>query len=148
MFKTIIWATDGSDHADRALPYAKGLAQEDGATLVVLHIVQRIASGRAMGLTWHADEDELKAKVKNVAAGLSDEGLNVSLKIVTERGSQPAHDIADVAVDVGADLIVAGTRGHTAIGGLLLGSVTQRLLAVAPCPVLVVPAVEAAGGKP
>ncbi|MDQ2896676.1 MAG: universal stress protein [Actinomycetota bacterium] len=148
MFKTIIWATDGSDHADRALPYAKGLAQEDGATLVVLHIVQRIASGRSMGLTLNADEDELKAKVKNVATGLADEGLNVSLKIVTELGSHPAHDIADVAVDVGADLIVAGTRGHTAIGGLLLGSVAQRLLGVAPCPVLVVPAVKAAGGKP
>ena len=51
----------------------------------------------------------------------------------------PAHAIADAAKEVGADLIVVGTRGHTALGGLLLGSVTNRLLHIAPCPVLAVP---------
>jgi nucleotide-binding universal stress UspA family protein len=48
--------------------------------------------------------------------------------------------IADVARDSGADLIVAGARGRTQLSGLLLGSVTQRLLHLGPCPVLVVPA--------
>jgi nucleotide-binding universal stress UspA family protein len=51
-----------------------------------------------------------------------------------------AHAIAEAAEKDGADLIVVGTRGHSALGGLLRGSVTQRLLHLAPCPVLAVPA--------
>jgi nucleotide-binding universal stress UspA family protein len=51
----------------------------------------------------------------------------------------PAHAIAAIADETGADLIVAGRRGHSRIRGLLLGSVTQRLLQVAHQPVLVVP---------
>ncbi len=50
-----------------------------------------------------------------------------------------AHPIASIADDADADLIVCGTRGHSAVAGLLLGSVTQRLLHLARQPVLVVP---------
>jgi nucleotide-binding universal stress UspA family protein len=50
-----------------------------------------------------------------------------------------ATKIADMAAENGADLIIVGTRGHSALGGVLLGGVTQRLLHVAPCPVLMVP---------
>lgn len=142
MFKRIVWATDGSETADRALAVAKSLASEEGATLTIVHVVQRIASGRGKGLTWYADEEQVVARVKKLATELSDEGLSTSVKIVDDRGIQPAHDIADAAREAGADLIVMGTRGHTAIGGLLLGSVTQRLLHVAPCPVLAVPPAE------
>jgi nucleotide-binding universal stress UspA family protein len=53
--------------------------------------------------------------------------------------------LADTARDAGADVIVAGTRGHAPVAGLLLGSVTQRLLHIAPCPVLAVPAAVGSG---
>jgi nucleotide-binding universal stress UspA family protein len=142
MFKRIVWATDGSENADRALAVAKSLASEEGATLTIVHVVQRIASGRGKGLTWYADEEQVVARVKKLATELSDEGLSASVKIVDDRGIQPAHDIADAAREAGGDLIVMGTRGHSAIGGLLLGSVTQRMLHVAPCPVLAVPPAE------
>ena len=141
MFKKIVWATDGSENADRALAYAKSLASAEGATLTVVHIVQKIATSGDKALAWYANEEDVEAKANETVSELSDEGLNATLKIVTHVGPQPAHEIADIAREEEADLIVVGTRGHTAIAGLLLGSVTQRLLHVAPCPVLVVPTV-------
>ena len=137
MFKKIVWATDGSENADRALSIAKTLARENGASLVVVHIVQRYAT--KTGLAKYGDEDQVEAKLKQIVQELSGEGLDASLKIVNHVGPQPAHEIADLAREVGADLIAVGTRGHSALLELLLGSVTQRLLHVAPCPVLAVP---------
>jgi nucleotide-binding universal stress UspA family protein len=54
-------------------------------------------------------------------------------------GRASGYSVFDVARDVGADVIVVGTRGRGPLAGLLVGSVTQRLLHVAPCPVLAVP---------
>ena len=142
MFNTIVWATDGSENADRALPYVISLAKDHPATLTVVHVVEKYATHSAAGLSVYADEDRVEEKLKQMVAKLSGEGLDATLKIVTHVGPQPAHEIARVAQQVNADLIVVGTRGHTAIGGLLLGGVTMRLLHVASCPVLAVPAVE------
>ena len=139
MFKKIVWATDGSPNADRALTVAKALVQEHGASLVVAHIVQRFAT--ETGLAVHADEELVKDRLERVVEELSGEGIDATLKIVNHIGPQPAHEIADVARALGADLIVVGTRGHGAVAGLVLGSVVLRLLHVAPCPVVAVPAI-------
>jgi len=139
MFTSIVWATDGSENADRALSVAKTLLQEHGASLVVVHVVQRFAT--KTGLAVHADEERVTAKLQRIVEELSNEGVNATLRIVNHIGPQPAHEIADVAREIGADLIVVGTRGHGPIVGLLLGSVTMRLLHVAPCPVVAVPAI-------
>jgi nucleotide-binding universal stress UspA family protein len=139
MFKTIIWATDGSDAADRALPHATSLAQESGGKLVVVHCDERLVGPRAAGLPVLPDEDDIKAKIEQQVSDLAKTGLSVSLKEISGLAGHTAHLIADVARDVGADLIVVGTRGHSAIAGLLLGSVTQRLLHISPAPVLAVP---------
>jgi nucleotide-binding universal stress UspA family protein len=140
MFKTIVWSTDGSEHAQRALPYVKGLAREDGATITIVHVVERIEGAGAVGIPRRADESELQAQLKELADDLSEEGFSVSLVIRGDVGVRPAHEIVDVARELGADLIVVGSRGLSAIGGLLLGSVAHRLLHIAPCPVLVMPA--------
>jgi nucleotide-binding universal stress UspA family protein len=139
MFNTIVWATDGSENANRALPVAKALLGQDGASLVVVHVVQRFAT--ETGLAVHADEELVKEGLQRKVEELSKEGFNATLRIVNHIGPQPAHEIADVAREVGADLIVVGTRGHMPIAGLLLGSVALRLLHVTPCPVLAVPAI-------
>ena len=139
MFNTIVWATDGSENANRALPIAKALLGEHGASLVVVHIVQRFAT--ETGLAVHADEELVKERLEQTVEELSKEGFKATLRIVNHIGPQPAHEIANVARALAADLIVIGTRGHTPIAGLLLGSVALRLLHVAPCPVVAVPAI-------
>ena len=137
MFKKVIWATDGSEHADRALGLAKSLVDESGGSLLAVHSIEYvIAKG---GGTELVDEDERVAKVKQQVADLEAAGLKAEVRIVESGTHSPAHTVARVAEEEGADLIVAGTRGHTLLAGLLLGSGTQRLLSIAPCPVLVVP---------
>jgi nucleotide-binding universal stress UspA family protein len=142
VFKRIVWATDGSEHADRALALAKSLASEEGATLTAVHVVQRFAGGKSAGTPVHVNAEEVEAKVRLEVAELSGEGLDVSLRVISDIRLSAAEDIADIAGDLGADLIVVGTRGQSAIRGLLLGSVTHRLLHIAPCPVLAVPPAE------
>jgi nucleotide-binding universal stress UspA family protein len=140
MFKTIVWANDGSESAEKALPLVKALAKEGGATITIVHVVERVEGIGAVGVPHRADEPEVQAHLRELAAELTGEGINTELEIKGDVGTRPAHAVVDVARSLGADLIVAGTRGRTAIGGLLVGSVTNRLLHVAPCPVLVVPA--------
>jgi nucleotide-binding universal stress UspA family protein len=139
MFTSIVWATDGSGLAQKALPLVKDLARIDGARITIVHVVERVEGGGAVGLPRRADESEVQANLREQAEELGQEGFTASLEIRGDVGARPAHEIAAVARDVHADLIVAGSRGHTAIGGLLLGSVTTRLLHISPCPVLVVP---------
>jgi len=140
MFKKIIWATDGSAAAERGLPYAKALAQAEGASLVVVHAVETYSGSKAAGLPLYVEEEDLQKRTQQQVEELQADGVDASLKLVTGLGVRAAHAIADAATELGADVIVTGTRGHTALGGLLLGSVTQRLLQIAPCPVLAVPA--------
>jgi nucleotide-binding universal stress UspA family protein len=140
MFKQILWATDGSEYADRALVLARTLASQDGASLVALHSVEHLTGPGARGaFPEAADEEERQAKISQQVKDLGDQGLKVNLQVVHGGSTGAAHTIAAAAKEVSADLIVVGTRGHTALAGLLLGSVTQRLLHIAPCPVLVVP---------
>ena len=139
MYRTIVWATDGSDHADHALPFARELSKLTGAKLVVVHARERFAAGRASGDTVLADEPELAARIRKQGETLAADGFEVEVRI--EPGTKsPAELVAKAAAECDADLIVVGTRGHGPLVGAVTGSVTQQLLHDAPCPVLAVPA--------
>ena len=140
MFSKVMWATDGSEAADQAMPLAQRLAAEGGGELIVLHCNEFTLPGKGGGrLPRYANEDELKAKIEGQVRELSGDGVRVTVQIGTTAVGGAAHVIADAARAEHADVIVVGTRGHTPLGGLLLGSVTQRLLHIAPCPVLAIP---------
>lgn len=138
MFTKIVWATDGSAGADQALGYAKDLARAYSADLVVVHGEQMSAARSSIGYTRRVDEEDLEAKIKRQVAEMTDSGLSVTVKVIGGH-AHPATLIAEVAEDVDADLVVVGTRGHTPLAGLMLGSVTDRLLHILHCPVLAVP---------
>jgi nucleotide-binding universal stress UspA family protein len=137
MFKTIVLALDGSEASQKATPVAAELARENGARIVIAHIEEDVV-GKGGGPV-AATEDEIQAEIRKRAEELSADGIDTSVEMRNVTLGGPAHPIAEIADNAGADLIVVGTHGHTAVGGMLLGSVTQRLLHIAHCPVLAVP---------
>lgn len=142
MFKVIVWATDGSSGAEQALPYAKGFVQADGARLIVVH-VDEFGAGRGGGYSVNVDETEVKDAIRKQVEDLKREGFDATLQSSRVSMGGAAHVIAEIAKEKGAELIVTGTRGHGPLSGLLVGSVTHRLVQIAHCPVLVVPTTSA-----
>jgi nucleotide-binding universal stress UspA family protein len=142
MFKAIVLALDGSETAKRGIPIAVELAKEGKGKIVIAHVEERMATkGRA---PLEVDEDEIQAELRAMVKDFAAEGIEASLEMgdVMAGGAGTAHAIADIAERSKADLIVTGTRGHSPVAGLLVGSVTQRLLHIAKQPILVVPATD------
>jgi nucleotide-binding universal stress UspA family protein len=139
MFKRVVWATDGSPAADVALNYAKALVAHEGAELIAIHVDEVMAGPRASYLTIDAEEPDVKVKIKRQVEELQASGVKAAEVLATRTSGGAAHAISDAARDANADLIVVGTRGHTAVAGLLVGSVTQRLLHISEVPVLSIP---------
>lgn len=139
MFKNIVWATDGSESADRALAFAKELAATSDARLFAIHSDEHLVGGRSAGVPVLADEPDVRTRIREQVDTARSEGYDASFEAVRCTAGRTAHVIADFAHDVDADVIVVGTRGHSPFAGALLGSVTQGLLHVAACPVLAVP---------
>ena len=142
MFKKILLATDGSAHAAEALKFARELAVRDGATVIVVHAFEHVPSylGEPM-------KSDLMARyvtagreiVDQVAAELEDACVSVEKEIL---GGPPADAILRVVETHQPDLIVMGSRGLGEVTGLLLGSVSHRVLAHSPVPVMIVRAQE------
>ena len=142
MFKSIVLALDGSEGAKRGIPIAVELAKAGEAKIVIAHVEERMATkGRA---PLEVDEDEIQAELRAMVKDFAADGIEASLEMgdVMAGGAGTAHAIADIAERSKADLIVTGTRGHSPVAGLLVGSVTQRLLHIAKQPILVVPATD------
>jgi nucleotide-binding universal stress UspA family protein len=137
MFESVVLALDGSESSDRALECATELAEQHSSSVRVVHVVE-LTVGRGGGRA-PLNEKDIQAKVEGQVKALTAAGVKAELEIHTVPAGGPAHVIADVAEAAKADLIITGTRGHTAVVGMLLGSVPQRLLHLAHCPVLIVP---------
>lgn len=141
-------ATDGSESAQRAADYLKAMTGVlPACEVVVLHVVRpltywfvpsetgMVASGEIMSQLLETAREEGRATVNRVAEMF--EGRCRVRGLIAE--GEPAAEIVQVAEAEDVDIIVMGTRGMSQLQGLLLGSVTDRVLQSARRPVLVVP---------
>jgi nucleotide-binding universal stress UspA family protein len=137
MFKTIVWATDGSELADGALEHVRELARLHNSRIVAVH-ANELLRGRAGGAPLLADEPELEEKIAKQIEELRSVGIDATLTIRTGTKDVPTL-IADAADEVDADLIVVATHGHGGFKAAIIGSVARALTHTAGRPVLVVP---------
>jgi nucleotide-binding universal stress UspA family protein len=130
----VLLAYDGFTHSENALASAADLGRSKDAEITILSVVPPDArgskSGGHVGLRPHAHEDVARAH-----KFLRERGIPAEMQMMS---GDPVGEISRVAGDGGYDLIVVGSRGRTAVGELVLGSVSRALVRTAPCPVLVV----------
>jgi nucleotide-binding universal stress UspA family protein len=140
----ILVATDFSEPSDAALTYGRELAQRFGATLHVLHIAPTAAYMTFGAESYAAVSPALQQQIEDDAMHRLQELLIDSDRSgppavpVVVAASSPAFAIVQYARDHHADLIVMGTHGRGALAHLVMGSVAERVVRYAPCPVLTV----------
>ncbi len=135
--RVIVVGVDGSDASRDALTWAAGQARLTGATLEAVtswHIPAAAYGAMLMPVGTDFAADATKALAAAATAVLG-EDPDIDLKQVVVQGP-PALALLEAAE--GAELLVVGSRGHGAFTGMLLGSVSEHLVAHAPCPVVVV----------
>ncbi len=145
-FKRILIPTDGSENTKAAISQGLELARVMGAEVTALYVVDQASFVNfPMDATVVSIYSLLEKEGKDAVDYVVKEGEKIGVKVIPKvaEGS-PAKKIVDEAE--GQDLVVMGTLGRTGISKLLLGSVAERVVRFAPCPVLVVraePATEA-----
>jgi nucleotide-binding universal stress UspA family protein len=140
--KRILVPLDFSERSFRALAYAKTLAKPFTASLDLLNVVPNPYVADLSGLYTplpqdFLDELEQDARTRLDAVLTPDERKAFSVRSVVEVGD-PLFEIVEYARLGHVDLIVMGTHGRTGISHLFLGSVAERVVRTAPCPVLTV----------
>lgn len=140
MAQRFLVPVDFSEYANQAVDYAIGLASKLGARVTLLHVIQSLALGGvdmdvALPYTYLQDlEAEITNSLQAYLARVTAAGLEGEIAMVH---GVPFHEIIETAKAQQVDLIVMGTHGRTGLQHVLLGSVAEKVVRLAPCPVLV-----------
>lgn len=137
-FKRILIPTDGSENTKAAIIQGLELARVMGSEVTALYVVDQASFVNfPMDATVVSIYSLLEKEGKDAVDYVVNEGQKLGVKVTPKvvEGS-PAKKIVDEAENY--DLVVMGTLGRTGISKLLLGSVAERVVRFAPCPVLVV----------
>jgi nucleotide-binding universal stress UspA family protein len=137
-FKTILCPTDFSEGSYRALEYAVDFAKQSGGTLLLAHTIH-VASGEMQekGHVLKVDDMMQHVGVKLADARAKYTGDYPKCELVVDFGD-PLVKLLEIANTRNADLIVICTHGGSALKHLVIGSVAERLVRHASCPVFVV----------
>ena len=143
MLNHILVPIDGSETSMLAVSKASGLALAFGSRITLIHVIDNypfigVGADYALGQNEYlaAATASANAALARGVAALAAEGLHSDQRVID--GHVVHEGIVDTAIAIAADLIVMGSHGRSGIEKLLLGSVTQRVLQDAKCPVLVV----------
>lgn len=135
-WKTIVLATDGSKYSTSAADRAISFAESYGGELKVLSVVDVPAEFYAEA---PQAVEEMVGKAKEYVAGVKRRAEGAGVKTETFVGEAEAFEaITALAKEQNADMIVIGSHGRTGLRRLLMGSVAEKVIGYAPCPVLVV----------
>jgi nucleotide-binding universal stress UspA family protein len=146
-FRRILFCTDFSENAEAALPHALELVGRSGGRLIVLHVLED--TGRIPLV--YSQHVPVPLPMEDLRRGMLDRGRAELERFVKEKlppgvehegvlseSASPHGEILHAAKEKGADLIVLGTHGRTGVPHLLFGSVAERVVRQATCPVLTV----------
>jgi nucleotide-binding universal stress UspA family protein len=140
----ILVATDFGEAAEAALNYGRALARAFGASLTVLHVADNVMMG-SFGVEGYVGAyPDFQRNVEESARRqldllLSEQDVrDLAATTVLRTSNAPALAIVNYAREADVDLIIVGTHGRGAMAHLLMGSVAERVVRTAPCPVLTV----------
>jgi nucleotide-binding universal stress UspA family protein len=137
----ILWPTDFSEPSYRALEAANELAAHFSAELILIHVVAPVpvvpASPEPMGFDIPSYQMEMEASAKESLIRVVEERISgdVEHRRMVILGD-PANEIVQAAAEQGADIIVTATHGLTGWRRFIFGSVAEKVIRLAPCPVL------------
>ncbi len=139
--KRILVPVDFSEFSKKAVRYAVRFAEQFGASLILVHVVDPVRYPESVIIP-PAMEEANQARVRQARKALGAFARKVLPVTVTSETvpllGVPFEEIVKAAKTMEADLIVIGTHGHTGLKHLLLGSTAERVVRLAPCPVLTV----------
>ena len=136
MFKTVLFPIDQSREAREAALVVVSVVQKYSSRLVLLSVVEVPDSDEPPGSDTMASPDAVAQLLKNAQSLFTQQGIQAE---VIEREGKPAFTICDVADEIKANLIVMGCRGLGLTEEGASDSVTNRVINLSPCPVLIVP---------
>lgn len=139
----VLVATDFGEASASALSYAREFARTFGARLHVFHAVENPlmwAGPESAGVDFAALQADLEANARKEMDAIvtPEDRRELGAQVALRTGNSPAVEIVRYATEEAIDIIVMGTHGRGRIAHLLMGSVAEKVVRIAPCPVLTV----------